>query len=151
MLAETLGIMSTKRLTLNGNFSVTYFKYFDMKKLNSVRKFWIRIAAGRNFLERPKGNSNERSGRQKVSVKLSYMSILLIYEYAISILTKWKYIISLPLLPNYSIAKKCRTMIQKLSARAWFFKNFLATRLPGCRTFSTSGKEGEGVELYNII
>ena len=29
--------------------------------------------------------------------------------------------------------------IQKLSVRACFFKNFLATRLPGCHTFSTSG------------
>ena len=27
---------------------------------------------------------------------------------------------------------------QKLSARCWFFKNFLASRMPGCRTFSTS-------------
>ena len=52
LLAENLGIISTKRLTENGNFSVTDFKYFDMKKVNSVRKFRIRIAVSTSFLDR---------------------------------------------------------------------------------------------------
>ena len=52
LLAETLGIISTKRLTLNRNFSVTDFKYFDMKKVSYVRLFWIRIAASTSFSDR---------------------------------------------------------------------------------------------------
>ena len=59
--------------------------------MNTVcRKFRIRIVADRNFLEIPKGNSNERPGRQKVSVENCHMCpFLLKYEYNISILTKW--------------------------------------------------------------
>ena len=34
------------------------------------------------------------------------------------------------------LVKKCRRRIQKLSVRAWFFKNFLTTRLPSCHCFS---------------
>ena len=40
--------------------------------------------------------------------------------------------------PNCLLVRKCGKRIKKLSGRVWFFKNFLATRLPGCHTFCSS-------------
>ena len=102
----------SQKTKTNWNIVCENFK----KELLLAETFWIETT----------GNSNERPGRQKVSVEI----------YNICPFCNNTYTFLLPL--NCLIGRKCGRRIKKLSARAWFFKNFLATRLPGCHTFSTS-------------
>ena len=68
-----------------------------------------------------------------------FSGILWNYGWKICPFSKNTDIISFTLPRICLLVRKCRRRIQKLSVTAWFFKNFLTTRLPGCHTFSTLG------------